>query len=136
MATTELQIDPVAYLRDIERAWQAHDGEAAAAGYAEDAVLIYGNDHRRSGEELKAWPAQWFAFATDLEIKKTLRCFSGDCLGSEWESAYTHPETGKRIRERGAEFFWIRPDGTIYWHTAFEHTWPEGESTDAPWPPR
>jgi ketosteroid isomerase-like protein len=132
MTTTETGIDPAAFLRDIERAWQARDGEAAAAGYSDDAVLVYGNGQRRSGEELRAWPQQWFDFASDLQIKKTLRAFSGDCLAGEWESRYTHPQTGSTMLERGAEFFWIR-DGKVYLHHMFEHTWPEGEG-DATWP--
>lgn len=134
MATTDVQIDPVAFLRDIERAWQARDGEAAAAGYSDGAVLIYGNDQRRTGEELRRWSQQWFHYATDLHIQKTLRSFSGDCLGSEWQSVYTHPETGKRIHDRGAEFFWIRDDGKVYKHTMFEHTWTDGENAADPWP--
>jgi len=130
---TTLAIDPVAYLRDIEAAWQARDGRAAAAGYADDAVLIFGNGQERRGEELRAWPQQWFDFAADLNIHKTLRAFSGDCLASEWRSEYTHPQTGARMHERGAEFFWINRDGKVYLHHMFEHTWAEGEQATG-WP--
>ena len=126
-------LDPVAYLRDIERAWQARDGKAAAAGYSDDAVLVYGNGQRRSGERLRQWPQQWFDFAQDLDIKKTFRAFTGDCLASEWASRYTHPQTGKPIRERGAEFFFLR-DGKVYLHHMYEHTWAEGENADESWP--
>jgi nuclear transport factor 2 (NTF2) superfamily protein len=131
---TTLAIDPVAYLRQIEAAWQARDGQAAAAGYADDAVLIFGNGQERAGDELRAWPQQWFDFARDLRIEKTFRAFTGDCLASEWRSEYTHPRNGKRMVERGAEFFWIRPDGKVYRHHMFEHTWPEGENRSDQWP--
>lgn len=124
--------DPVAYLRAIEDAWQRRDGVAAAAGYTDDAVLIFGNGQRRSGEELRRWPQQWFDHARDLTITKTYRAFTGDCLASEWRSEYTHPETGEPISERGAEFFFLR-DGKVYRHHMFEHTWPAGQRSHQ-WP--
>lgn len=122
---TITDIDPVAYLRGIERAWQARDGRAAAAGYTDDAVLVYGDGQRRSGQALREWPQQWFDFARDLEIRKTFRAYTGDCLAGEWESRYTHPRTGATIRERGAEFFFLR-GGKVYLHHMYEHTWAEG----------
>jgi nuclear transport factor 2 (NTF2) superfamily protein len=124
--------DPVAYLSAIEDAWRRRDGAAASAGYTDDAVLIFGNAQQRSGAELRRWPQQWFDFARDLRITKTYRAFSGDCLASEWESEYTHPRTGKMIKERGAEFFFLR-DGKVYRHHMFEHTWPAGQHA-TPWP--
>lgn len=133
-AESTVTIEPVAYLQAIQTAWQAHDGKAAAAGYADDAVLVFGNGQERRGEELRRWPQQWFDFARDLKIEKTLCAFSGDCLASEWHSEYTHPHTGTRMHERGAEFFWIREDGKVYRHHMFEHTWVDGENAGQPWP--
>ncbi len=125
--------DPVAYLAEIESIWQARDGARAAGGYSDDALQIYGNGQRRTGEALRAWPQAWFDYATDLRIKKTFRALTGDCLAAEWESEYTHPATGKPVHERGAEFFFIRPDGKVYLHHMYEHTWPHGQQ-DEPWP--
>lgn len=121
--TTDLQLDPVEWLAGVERAWQARDGVAAAAGYADDALLIYGDGQQRSGDALRAWPQQWFDFASDLQINKTFRAMTGDCIATEWDSVYTHPEDGRTIRERGAEFFFVRPDGKVYLHHMYEHTW-------------
>lgn len=126
--------DPKQFLATIEAAWQARDGEAAAAGYAEDAVLIYGNGLTRRGEELRAWPGQWFDYAKDLQIHKTLRACTGNCVASEWESRYTHPESGEPICERGAEFFFVRPDGKVYRHHMYEHTWVDGKAEESTWP--
>ena len=123
--------DPAGYLAAIERAWQRRDGSAAAADYAEDAVLVYGNGQTRTGADLRAWPQRWFDFAADLKITKKFRAFSGDCLACEWQSEYTHPVAGTTIRERGAEFFFIHPDGKIYRHHMFEHTWQVGEEDQA-----
>lgn len=121
----QVALDPVEWLAVVERAWQARDGEAAAAGYTDDAVLIWGNGQKREGSDLAKWPQNWFDFAKDLQIKKTFRAMTGDCIATEWESVYTHPDNGMRIRERGAEFFFVRPDGKVYLHHMFEHTWPD-----------
>jgi len=127
------EFDPVAFLGEIENAWQHRDGVAAAAGYTEDAVLIYGANQQRSGDELRAWPQQWFDYAKDLHITKVFRAFTDNCLASEWQSQYTHPVTGKQIYERGAEFFFLRA-GKVYLHHMFEHTWAKGEETKQNWP--
>lgn len=132
-AVSQVITDPVGYLAAIEDAWQRRDGEAASAGYSDDAVLVYGNGLTRSGEELRAWPQKWFDYAKDLRIRKTFRAFTGDCLASEWESTYTHPITRKKINERGAEMFFIQPDGKIYLHHMYEHTWADGDPLQA-WP--
>ena len=124
--------DPVAFLREIEEAWRRRDGAAAAAAYSEDAVLVWGSNRTRTGAELRSWPGQWFEYAKDLQISKHFRAFTGDCLASEWESRYTHPDSGKVILERGAEFFFIR-DGEVYRHHMFEHTWVGGEEEER-WP--
>lgn len=130
---THPEFDPVAYLRDaIEVYWKARDGVGAAAGYTDDAVLVYGRGQTRTGDALRAWPQAWFDFATDLDIAKAFRAFSGNCLAAEWESHFTHPETGQAMAERGAEFFWLR-GGKVYLHHMFDHTWPAGEDAPA-WP--
>jgi nuclear transport factor 2 (NTF2) superfamily protein len=126
--------DPVGYLAEIERAWQARDGTAAVAGYSADAVVIFGTGQSRSGDDLRSWPARWFEYAADLRIRKTFRAFTGNCLASEWESEYTHPVSGKAVKERGAEFFFIRPDGKVYLHHMFEHTWFRDEEEAPRWP--
>ena len=36
-----LLVDPVAFIREGERIWQARDGVKAATGYTEDAVVYY-----------------------------------------------------------------------------------------------
>jgi hypothetical protein len=128
-----MDFDASAYLRAIEKAWQDRDGRVAADFYTDDAVMFFADGQRRSGAALRAWPQAWFDFATDLRITKHLRAYSDGCLADEWESRYTHPVTGKTMLERGAEFFWIR-DGKVYLHHMFEHTWAEGENTDATWP--
>ena len=63
--------DPKQWVKDLEAIWKAHDGEAAAQGYTDDAVLHWGANQLQSGKALRARPKEWFAFATDLQIDKT-----------------------------------------------------------------
>ena len=37
-----LSVDPIAFIREVEKIWQARDGAMAAAGYTEDAIVYYG----------------------------------------------------------------------------------------------
>jgi nuclear transport factor 2 (NTF2) superfamily protein len=122
-------IDPVKFIADVERIWQARDGKAAAAGYTEDAVVYYGANQVHSGEDLRRWPQRWFDYARDLRIRKTYRAHAGNCIAGTWESTYTHPETGKRMHERGAEIFYLRGD-KVYEHHMWQHSWSEGEKFD------
>ena len=68
-----LSVDPVAFIREVERIWQARDGVKAAAGYTEDAVVYYGRGQSHTGKRLQNWPSRWFKFACDLEITGVLK---------------------------------------------------------------
>jgi nuclear transport factor 2 (NTF2) superfamily protein len=126
----ELSVDPVEFVAEVERVWQARDGVAAAAGYTPDAIVYYGANQIHRGEDLRAWPARWFAYAKDLQIKKTYRAHHGNCIASTWESRYISPETGKPVRERGAELFFLRGD-KVCEHHMWQHSWNEGDKHDS-----
>ena len=121
-----LSVDPVAFIRKVEKIWQARDGDVAAAGYTEDAVVYYGQGQSHTGERLRNWPTRWFEYARDLSITKTYRGHHGNCIAGTWVSRYTHPETGKQIIERGAELFYLRGE-KVYEHHMWQHSWPEDE---------
>ena len=121
-----LSVDPVAFIREVEKIWQARDGAMAAAGYTEDAVVYYGQGQSHAGERLRNWPSRWFEYARDLSITKTYRGHHGNCIAGTWVSRYTHPETGKQILERGAELFYLRGE-KVYEHHMWQHSWPEDE---------
>jgi nuclear transport factor 2 (NTF2) superfamily protein len=121
-----LSLDPVAFVRDVEKVWQARDGDAAVASYTDDAVVYYGKGQSHRGEALRRWPGRWFEHAKDLQINKTYRAHHGNCIAGTWESRYTDPETGKVINERGAELFFLRGD-KVYEHHMWQHSWAEGE---------
>ena len=121
-----LSVDPVAFIREVERIWQVRDGVKAAAGYTEDAVVYYGRGQSHTGERLRNWPSRWFEYANDLNINKTYRGHHGNCIAGTWESRYTDPETGKCIVERGAELFYLR-GSKVYEHHMWQHSWLEEE---------
>ena len=110
-----LSVDPIAFIRKVEKIWQARDGAMAAAGYTEDAIVYYGPGQSHTGERLRNWPTRWFEYARDLSITKTYRGHHGNCIAGTWVSRYTQPETGKRILERGAELFYLRGE-KVYEH--------------------
>ncbi|MGI9303527.1 MAG: nuclear transport factor 2 family protein [Gammaproteobacteria bacterium] len=124
-----LAVDPVLFLKEVEKIWQARDGQAAAAGYTDDAIVHYGQGQTHTGDALRSWPSRWFAYAKDLQITKTYRGHHGNCIVGTWESRYTSPESGKMIRERGAEMFFLRGD-KVYEHHMWQHSWVEGEAPD------
>ena len=121
-----LSVDPIAFIRKVEKIWQARDGAMAAAGYTEDAIVYYGQGQSHTGERLRNWPTRWFEYARDLSITKVYRGHHGNCIAGTWVSRYTHPETGKRILESGAELFYLRGE-KVYEHHMWQHSWPEDE---------
>ena len=124
-----LSVDPIAFIREVEKIWQARDGAMAAAGYTEDAIVYYGQGQSHSGERLRNWPARWFEYARDLSITKTYRGHHGNCIAGTWVSRYTHPETSKQILERGAELFYLR-GAKVYEHHMWQHSWAEDEAPE------
>jgi nuclear transport factor 2 (NTF2) superfamily protein len=124
-----LEVDPVEFIREVEKVWQARDGKAAADGYTDDAVVYYGQGQSHRGEQLQQWPARWFDFARDLQINKTYRAHEGNCIAGTWESRYTHPDTGKVIKERGSELFYLRGD-KVNEHHMWQHSWVESETVE------
>ena len=51
-----LSVEPKAFIREVERIWQARDGIKAAAGYTEDAVVYFGRGQSHRGKRLRRWP--------------------------------------------------------------------------------
>ncbi len=124
-ATNHLPGDPEEWVRKIERVYQTADGAAAGQGYAEDAVLVYGADQHQSGALLRERGAKWFAYAKDLKITKKYIAHSNDTIVTSWDSIYTNPETGEKVRERGIEYFVFR-NGQVREQHAWQHSWPDG----------
>lgn len=120
----DLPGDPVQWVRDIEAVWQAHDATRAAQGYAGDAVLYWGPGREQRGAELRARPAKWFAHASDLQIEKQYVAHTDTCIVTSWRSRYTDPQSGRRMNERGIEYF-VFDKGLIREQHAWQHSWSE-----------
>jgi SnoaL-like domain len=128
--SSHLPKDPIKWIKDLEKIWQDHDGVKAATGFTDDAVQVWGSDQRQSGPELLKRPAQWFAYAKDLKINKQYISHSGNCIVTSWKSEYTHPESKKRIHERGIECFYFR-NGLVAEQHVWQHSWAQGENVVA-----
>jgi hypothetical protein len=126
---SHLPKDPRQWVKDLEAIWQARDGERASQGFTEDAVQIWGPELRQSGAELFARPAKWFSYAKDLVIYKDYIAHTDNCIVNSWRSVYTHPQTKKRMHERGIECHFFR-DGLICEQRVWQHSWVEGENAE------
>ena len=128
MSSMESQLpgDPRKWVKDLEAIWQAHDGKKAGQGFTDDAVLVWGANQRQSGPELSQRPSKWFAYAADLQITKQYVAHTHDTIVASWNSAYTSPETGKTVHERGIEYFKFRA-GKVCEQRAWQHSWSEGD---------
>jgi len=122
--------DPVQWVKDLEVIWKAHDGYRAAEGYTEDAVLYWGANQSQSGVALRERPQKWFSYATDLQIDKKYIAHSSNCIVTTWDSNYTDPDNGKKVIERGIEYF-ISRNGLVYEQHAWQSSWNEGEDLAA-----
>lgn len=122
--------DPREWVKNLEAIWQAHDSVRAGQGLAADAVQIWGTNQRQSGPELAERPAKWFAYAKDLKINKTYIAHTHDTIVASWDSTYTSPESGKKVFERGIEYFVFR-DGLVSQQHAWQHSWSEGEGASS-----
>lgn len=128
MSTNENHLpgDPQQWVQELEAIWQAHDGVRAGQGFTEDAVQVWGTNQRQSGLELASRPAKWFDYAKDLKINKNYIAHTNDCIVATWDSVYTNPENGKKVRERGIEYFYFR-NGKVREQHAWQHSWNDGE---------
>lgn len=103
-------------------AWNAHDAEAVAAVFAEDAVArevgspmeVRGRDGVRARAEalLAAFP--------DFRLERVELVIDGDRHADRWILTGTHlgdlygiPPTGRAVRIEGATFTRVGPDGLV-----------------------
>jgi hypothetical protein len=117
--------DPEEWVRRIEKVFQTADGAAASQGYEDGAVLTYGANQKQSGTPLRERGAKWFDYAKDLKITKAYIAHTNNTIVTTWDSVYTSPETGKKVHERGIEYFVFR-NGRVCEQHAWQHSWPDG----------
>ena len=87
--------DPEAWVRNVERLYQAHDAAGVAALYLPEARTKFGS-------------------LDDYVLTRTFRAAYGDIIVSETTASYTIRAEGRRCREFGVDVYWVNDDGLIY----------------------
>jgi steroid delta-isomerase-like uncharacterized protein len=118
----------VAANEETFRAWNAHDADAVAAVFAEDAEIVdvtAGQVHRgRDG--IRANAAAILAAFSDLRLERQMLLVDAHTNADQWIMTGTHDgtylgiePTGRRVEVRGATFSEFGPDGLVVRDTNF-----------------
>ena len=103
-------------------AWNAHDAEAVAAVFAEDAVIreVGGAGESRGRAAIRDRAAALFAAFPDLRLERVELVIDGHRHADRWVLSGTHrgelfgiAPTGNRVRIEGATFTRLGPDGLV-----------------------
>jgi steroid delta-isomerase-like uncharacterized protein len=103
-------------------AWNAHDADAVAAVFAEDAVVreIGGAGESRGRDAVRARAAALMTAFPDLRLERVELIIDGDRHADRWVLTGTHrgplfgiEPTGRRIRVEGATFTRLGADGLV-----------------------
>lgn len=118
-------VDPVAWVKNIERLYQAHDAKAVSNLYTPDCRVRVGAT-LLTPEEVHRHPYEWFGSLEDYRIRRTFRAAYGDIIVSETTASYVKKsvevdavgddryEAGRRYREFGVDVYWVNDEGKIY----------------------
>jgi hypothetical protein len=105
--------DPEAWVRNVERLYQAHDAAGVAALYAPEARTKFGS-RVLTPKEVHDHPAEWFGSLDDYVLTRTFRAAYGDVIVSETTASYTIRAEGRKCQEFGVDVYWVNDDGLIY----------------------
>ena len=103
-------------------AWNAHDPDAVAAVFADDAVVreIGTGQESRGRAGVRARAVALLTAFPDLTLERVALVIDGDRHADRWVLSGTHrgelfgiPPTGKRIRIDGATFTRMGADGLV-----------------------
>jgi steroid delta-isomerase-like uncharacterized protein len=103
-------------------AWNAHDPDAVAAVFAEDAVTRESGrpDEQRGRDAIRARAAAMLAAFPDFRLERLALVIDGERHADRWVMTGTHrgelfgiPATGKTVRLEGATFTRLGPDGLV-----------------------
>ncbi len=114
------------------QAWNDHDGPAAAAYMAEDAVYedVAAAQVRRGRDEIASWVAEGAGFSSDLHLETVTFFYLGSAFAVEWVMSGmndgpvgSQPATGRPWRVRGVSVGTLNAEGLIaqnrdYWNMA------------------
>lgn len=103
-------------------AWNAHDPDAVADVFAEDAVRRDSGreDEIRGRRAIRAHAAAMLAAFPDFRLERVALVVDGDRHADRWVMTGTHagelfgiPPTGRSVRLEGATFTRLGPDGLV-----------------------
>ncbi len=103
-------------------AWNAHDADAVASVFAEDAVVReVGNPLEVRGRDgVRARAATLLAAFPDFHLERIALVIDGERHADRWVMTGTHrgelfglAPTGRRVRIEGATFTRLGPDGLV-----------------------
>jgi steroid delta-isomerase-like uncharacterized protein len=103
-------------------AWNAHDPDAVAAVFAEDAILreVGRPEAVRGRTAIRARAAALLAAFPDFRLQRIELVIDGDRHADRWVMSGTHrgellgmPATGRTVRVEGATFTRLGPDGLV-----------------------
>jgi C-1 hydroxylase len=108
-------------------AWNAHDADAVAAVFAEDAVVVdSGVGEVRGREAIRARGAGMLAAFPDLRLDRRSLVVDDRANADEWTLTGTHQgeyfglaATGRPIEVHGATFSRFGPDGLVVHDTNY-----------------
>jgi steroid delta-isomerase-like uncharacterized protein len=103
-------------------AWNAHDPDAVAAVFAEDAVVreVGGAGESRGRAAIRARAEALFAAFPDLRLERLELVIDGERHADRWVLSGTHrgslfgiEPTGRAVRVEGATFSRLGPNGLV-----------------------
>jgi steroid delta-isomerase-like uncharacterized protein len=103
-------------------AWNAHDADAVASVFAEDAVLREAGrpDEIRGRAAIRARAAALLAAFPDFRLERIVLLVDGDRHADRWVMTGTHrgdlfgiAATGRSVRVEGATFTRLGPQGLV-----------------------
>ena len=103
-------------------AWNAHDADAVAAVFAEDAVIREaGNPNEARGRAaVRERAAALLSAFPDFHLERLALVIDGPCHADRWVMTGTHrgelfgiPPTGRVVRVEGATFTRLDADGLV-----------------------
>jgi len=103
-------------------AWNAHDPDAVAAVFAEDAVVreVGTGQEARGRDAIRARAVALLTAFPDLTLERVELLIDGDRHADRWVLSGTHrgellglPASGKRVRVEGATFTRMGADGLV-----------------------
>jgi uncharacterized protein (TIGR02246 family) len=115
----------VQWIEEMFAAWNAHDGERAAAFFAPDGSwedVSFGFRHEGRAPIIEMWSVGTPAFSSDAQFDLVSAVVDDRGYGIQWRWSGTHNDSGRRYDVRGASIGRLR-DGLVvehfdYWNPA------------------